>query len=148
MLKNPSLGFSSMLTKNFQLYKLGLGKAEELEIKLPTFIGSWWKQGNFRKKKKSTSASLTTGKPLTVWITTNSGNFLERQWYQITLSVSWKTCMQVKKQQLEPDVEQLTGSKLGKEYVKAVYCHPEHLICMQSTSCEMPGWMKHKLESR
>ena len=54
--------------------------------------------------------------------------------------------MQVKKQQLEPDVEQGTGSKLGKEYVKAVYCHPAYLTYMQSTSCKMPGWMKHKLE--
>ena len=54
--------------------------------------------------------------------------------------------MQVKKQQLELDMEQQTGSKLGKEYVKAVYCHPAYY--MQSTSCEMPGWMKHKLESR
>ena len=51
----------------------------------------------------------------------------------------WETCMQVKKQQLEPDVEQETGSKLGKEYVKAVYCHPAYLTYMQSTSCEMPG---------
>ena len=56
-------------------------------------------------------------------------------------------CMQVKKQQLEPDMEQQTGSKLGKEYVKAVYCHLAYLTFMQSTSCEMPGWMKHKLES-
>ena len=56
--------------------------------------------------------------------------------------------MQVKKQQLEPEVEQQTGSKFGKEYVKAVYCHPAYLTYMQSTSCEMPGWMKHKLESR
>ena len=56
--------------------------------------------------------------------------------------------MQVKKQQLEPGMEQQTGSKLGKEYVKAVYCHPADLIYMQSTSCEIPGWMKHKLESR
>ena len=56
--------------------------------------------------------------------------------------------MQVKKQQLEPDMEQQTGSKSGKEYVKAVYCHPAYLTYMQSTSCEMPGWMKHKLESR
>ena len=55
--------------------------------------------------------------------------------------------MQVKKQQLEPDIEQWTGSKLGKEYNKAVYCQPAHVISMQSTSCEMPGWMKHKLES-
>ena len=57
-------------------------------------------------------------------------------------------CMQVKTQQLELDIEQWTGSKLGKEYVKAVYCHPTYLTYMQSTSCEMPGWMKHKMESR
>ena len=56
--------------------------------------------------------------------------------------------MQVKKQQLEPDMKQQTGSKLGKEYVKAVYCNPAYLTSMQSTSCEMPGWRKHKLESR
>ena len=56
--------------------------------------------------------------------------------------------MHVKKQQLELDMEQWTGSKLGKEYVKAVYCHPAYLTYMQSTSCEIPGWMKHKLESR
>ena len=55
--------------------------------------------------------------------------------------------MQVKKQQLEPGMEQRTGSKLGKEYIKAVYCHLAYLIYMQSTSCEMPDWMKQKLES-
>ena len=56
--------------------------------------------------------------------------------------------MQIRKQQLEPDMEQQTGSKVGKEYVKAVYCHPAYLTYMQSTSCEMLGWMKQKLESR
>ena len=56
--------------------------------------------------------------------------------------------MQVKKQQLEMDMEQQTGSKSGKEYFKAVYCHPAYLTYMQSTSQEMLGWMKHKLESR
>ena len=56
--------------------------------------------------------------------------------------------MQVKKQQLELDMEQWTGSKLGKEYIKAVYCHPVYLTYLQSTSCEKLGWMKHKLESR
>ena len=61
---------------------------------------------------------------LIVWVTTNYGKFLERQEYQTTLPASWETCMQVKKQQLEPDREQQTGSKLGKEYFKAVYCHP------------------------
>ena len=56
--------------------------------------------------------------------------------------------MQVKKQQLVLDMEQQTGSKLGKEYIKAVYCHPANLTSMQSTSCEMQSWMNHKLESR
>ena len=56
--------------------------------------------------------------------------------------------MQVKKQQLEPDIEQWTYSKLGKENIKAVYCHPDYLTSMKSTSCEIPGWMKHKPESR
>ena len=60
---------------------------------------------------------------------------------------SWETCMQVEKEQLEPDMEQWTDSKLGKEYFKAVYCHPAYLISMQSTSWETLGWMKHKLES-
>ena len=55
--------------------------------------------------------------------------------------------MQVKKQQLEPNVEQQTGYKLGKECIKAIYCHPTYLTSMQSTSCEVPGWMKHKVES-
>ena len=56
--------------------------------------------------------------------------------------------MQIKKQQLELDMEQRTGSKLRKEYIKAVYCHPANFTYMQSTSCKMSGWMKHKLESR
>jgi len=56
--------------------------------------------------------------------------------------------MPVKNQPLDLDMEQRTGSKLGKEYVKTVYCYPVYLTYMQSTSCEMPGWMKHKLESR
>ena len=56
--------------------------------------------------------------------------------------------MHIKKQQLEPDMEQQSGSKLGEEYVKAVYCHPNYLTYMKSISCEMLGWMKHKLKSR
>ena len=65
-----------------------------------------------------------------------------------TSPASWESCMQIKKQQLEPDMEQRTGSKLGKEYVKAVYCHLAYLVYMQTTSWDMPGWMKYKLESR
>ena len=87
-------------------------------------------------------------KPLTVWITTNCEKFSKKWEYQTTLPVSRETCMQVKKQQLEPDMEQQTGSKLRKEYDKAVYDHPVYLTSMQSTSCEIPGWMNHKLESR
>ena len=77
-------------------------------------------------------------KHLTVWITAKCEKILKRWEYQTTLPASWEICIQVKKQQLEPDMEQWTGSKLRKEYVKAVYCHPAYLTYMQSTSCEMP----------
>ena len=87
-------------------------------------------------------------KPLTVWITTNGGNFLKRWEYKATFPVSWETCMQVKKQWLDPYMDQLTSSKLGKEYDKTVYCHPVYLTYMQSTSWEMPGWLNNKLELR
>ena len=122
-----------MWTENFQMFNLDLEKAEALEIKLPNSVGK--KQENSRKI--STSASLTMLKSLTVWITANYGKFFKRQEYQTTLSTSWEIWMQVKKQQLEPDTEQWTGSKLEKEYIKALYCHPAYLTYMQSTSCEM-----------
>ena len=72
--------------------------------------------------------------PLTVWITTNYGKYLKRWKYQITLPASVEICMQVKKQQLELNMEQQTGSKSEKEYNKAVYCHPAYLTYMQNTS--------------
>ena len=72
----------------------------------------------------------------------------ERWEYQTTWLASWEICMQVRKQQLELDMEQQTGSKEEKEYVKAVYCHPAYLTSTQSTSWETLGWKKHKLESR
>ena len=134
-----------MWTMNFQMFKLDLEKAEESEIKLPTSIGSSIKQEN--STKTSTSALLTTPKPLTVWITTNCGKFLKRWEHQTTRHASWEICMQVKKQQLELDMEQQTGSKSGKEYIKALYCHTAYLTYMHSTSWEMLGWRKHKLES-
>ena len=98
-----------MWTVKFQIFKLILEKAEEPEIKLPTSAGSWKKQQSSRKT--SIFALLTT-------ITTNCGKFLKRWEYQTTLPASWEIYMQVKKQQLELDMEQQTGSKLGKEYVK------------------------------
>ena len=72
-----------------------------------------------------------------------------KRWeHQTTWPASWETYMQVRKQQLELDMEQQTGSKSEKEYVKAVYCHPAYLTYMQSTSWETLGWKKHKPESR
>ena len=125
------------------MFKLDL---EKVEIKLPTSVGSLKKQDSSRKI--STSALLTMPKPLTVWITINCGIFWRRWEYQTTWPASWETCMQIKKQQLELDMEQQTGSKPGKEYIKAVYYHPDYLTSMQSTSWEILGWLKHKLESR
>ena len=100
------------------------------------------------QKNTSTYASLPRQRSLTVWITTNCGRFLKRWEYQATLHASWEIYMQDKKQQLELDMEQRTGSKLGKECINAIYCHCAYLTYMQSTSCEMPGWMNLKLESR
>ena len=131
---------------NFLMFKLVLEKAEEPEIKLPTSAGSLRKQDSFRKT--SISALLTTPKPLTVWITTNCGKFQKRWEYQTIWPASWETCLQIRKQQLELDMEQQTSSKSGREYVKDVCCHPANLTYMQSTVWEMLGWMKHKLESR
>ena len=92
-------------------------------------------------RKTSTSALLTTPKPLTVCITTNYGKFLKRWEYQTTLPASWEVCIQVKKQELELDMEQQTGSKEGKEYIKAIYCHPAYLTYIKSTSCKCwTGW--------
>ena len=106
--KSFMLGFKSAGTKNIQMCKLNFKGAEEPEIKLPTFTGSWRKQRS--SIKTCTSASLTMLKPLTVWIT-QTGKFFKRWEYQTSWTASWEICMQVRKQQLELDVEQQTGSK-------------------------------------
>ena len=123
-----------ILQARFQLYvnwelpavQLGLKEAEEPEIKLPTSTGSWRKQGSSRKIY--TSSSLTT---INLWLfkSQETGKFLKRLEYQSSLPVSWETCVkeQMKKQQLALNKEQWTGSKLGKEHDKAVYCHPVYL---------------------
>ena len=111
------------------MFKLDLKKAAEPEIKLPTFVGH---RKSKSSNKTSTSTLLTAPKPLTVQITTNCGNFFKRWEFQTTLPASRGICMQVKKQQLELDMEQQTGSKSGK-YVKAVYCHPAYLTYVQNT---------------
>ena len=102
-------GFSNTGTVNVQMFKLVLEKAEKPGIKLPTSAGSWKKQESSRKT--SISALLTMPKPLTVWITKHCGKFWKRWEYQTTWPASWEICMQVRKQQLEVDMGQQTGSK-------------------------------------
>ena len=123
--------------------KLGLEKAEEPEIKLPTFTESWRKQ---RNSKKAFTCFTDYVKALDYVDHDKLRKILKEMGtadhLTCLLSKLW-----VKKQQLEPYMEQLTGSQLGKEYIKAV-CDPAYLTSMQSTSCEMLGWMNHKLESR
>ena len=103
------LSFSIVWTKNFQIMKLGLEKEEEPEIKLPTLAVSQRKLGSSRKT--TTSVSSTLPKPLTMWIIINCRKILKRLEYKTILPVSWKTYMRVKKQQLEPYMEQLIGSR-------------------------------------
>ena len=98
------------------MFKLDLEKAEEPKIKLPTSAGSLKKQKSSRKT--TISALLNMPKPLTVWITINCWKFWQRREKQTTWPASWEICMQAKKQQLEPDMEQQTVSKSGKEYVR------------------------------
>ena len=125
------------------MFRSDLEKAEESEIKLPTSAGSSKKQESSRKHL-----------PLLYWLclllcgSQQTGKLLKRWEYQTTWPASWEICMQVKKQQLELDMEQCTGSKSGKEHVKAVYCHLAYLTYMQSTSWETLGWREHRLEPR
>ena len=102
-------GFSNMWTLKFQMFKVVLENAEEPEIKLQASAGSWKKQESSRKT--SISALFSMPKPLTVWITINCGKFWKRWEYQTTWPASWEICMQIRKQQLELDMEKQTGSK-------------------------------------
>ena len=109
MLKILQTRLQQHKNRDFQMFKLDLEKAEKPGIKLPTSVGSLKKQET--SKKTSTSALLTMPKPLTVWITINCGKFFKRWEYHTTWLASWEICMQVRKQQLELDMEQQTGSK-------------------------------------
>ena len=123
------------------MFKLDLENTGEPEIKLPTPTRSSQKH-EFQKNLYFCFIHYTKafdyGSQQTVENSSRDRN--------TTLPAPWEICMQLKKQQLELDMEQ-TGSKLGKEYIKAVNCHPAYLAYMQSTSLEMPDWMKHKLEA-
>ena len=125
--------------------KLDLEKAEEPEIKLPTSTGSSKKQESSRKT--STSALLTPPKPLTVWITTN-WKILKEMGLPDHLICLLGKLYAGQEATVRTGHKHQIGSKLGKEYIKAVYCHPAYLTYMQSIWCNMQGWMKHKLESR
>ena len=111
----------------------------------------WIKKKLENSKKTSTSASLTMIKPLTVQITTNCVKFLGIGKPDHLTCLLWNLYASQEatvRTRRRMDIQNWTGSKLGKEYMKAVYCYPAYLTYMQSMSCEMQGWMKHKLESR
>ena len=121
---------------------MGFKGAEEPEIKLPTFVGSWRKwefQENIYFYFIDYTKAFDYVHHNKLW------KILKEIGIPDLPTFSWETCMRVKKQQLEPDKEQWTDSKLGKEYDKAVCYHPAYLTSMQSASCEMQGWMNCKL---
>ena len=124
----------------------GLEEAQRPEIKLPTSTRSQKMQESSRKT--STYASLTTPKPLTVWITTNCRKFFEREEYQTILPAPWEICTQVKQQQLEPNIN--NGLDPNWERSKQGYILSSCLFNLYAdcVSCEMSDWMMHKLESR
>ena len=131
---------------NFQMFRLNLEKTEEPEIKLPTSIGSLKKQREFQKNIYF--YFIDYAKAFDYVNHNKLWKIVKEMGKSDHLTSSWEICMQVRKQQLELDIEQQAGSKSGKEYVKAVYCHCAYLTYMQSTSWETLGWKKHKLESR
>ena len=138
MLKILQDRFQQYMNQEFPDVQAGFRKGRETRDQTTNICWLIEKTREFQKKT-STSASMTMLKPLTVWITTNCGKFWEIWEYQTTSPISSETCMQVKKQQLEPDMEKWTGSKLEKQYIKAIYCHPAYYTYIQSTSCKMPA---------
>ena len=122
--KSFKLGFSSTWTKNMQVNNLGLEKAEESEIKLPTFVGSWRKQESSRKNL----CFIDYTKAFDCVDHNKLWKILKETGVPDHLTVSWETWKWVKKQKLEHYMEQLAGSKLGKEYDTTLYCHPPYLL--------------------
>ena len=127
------------------MFKLGLEKAQEPET-IANISQIIEKQENYRKKKIY-FCFIDYVKAFDCMDHNKLWEILQEMEIPDHRTASWEICMQAKKQLLEPDREQLTGSKLENEYIKA-YCHTAYLTYMQSTSCEMLGWMKHKLGSR
>ena len=127
------------------MLKLDLEKAEEPEIKLPTSLNHWKSKG---VPEKIYFCFIDYAKTFDYVDHNKLWEILQEMGIPDHLTCLLKICIQVKKQQLELDIEQQTGSKSGKEYIKAIYCHPAYLTYLQSTSWETLGWMKHKLQSR
>ena len=127
------------------MFKLDLEKAEESEIKLPT---CWIIKKAREFQKNIYFCFIDYAKAFDCVDHNKLWKVLQEMGIQTTWPAFWEICRQVKKQQLELDIEQQTGSKLGKEYVKAVYCHPAYFTYMKSISWEISGWIKHKLEPR
>ena len=117
------------------MFKLDLEKPEGPEIRLPTSVGSLKKQESSRKN----ICFIDYTKAFDCVDHNKLWKILTKMGVQATLSAFWETCMRIKKQQLQPDMKQLTASKLGKEYVKAIYCHFAYSTSMQSTSWEKEG---------
>ena len=134
-LKSFKLVFSSTWTKELLDVQAGFRRSSGTRDQIANIC---WITEKAREFQKNIYCYFTEYmKALITWTTTNYGKFLKWLEYQTTLPVSWETCMQAKKQQWEPYMEQWTGSNLGKENVKAVYCHPTYLTSMQSTSCKI-----------
>ena len=128
------------------MFKLDLEKGRGTRDKIASIRWIIEKAREFQKNIHFCFNDYT--KPLIVWIKTNCGNFLQRWEYQTILSASWEISVQVKKQELEPNLEQQTGSKLGEEYIKAVYSHPVYLNLDEEYIMWNAGLDETQLESR
>ena len=145
MLKILQARLQQYVNRQLQDFQVGLRKSRGSRDQIANIL---WTIKKAREFQKNIYFCFIDYAKAFVWTTTNCGKFLKRWENQTTWPASWEICMQVRKQQLELDMEQQTGPKLGKEYVKTVYCHPAYLTYMQSTLWETLGWMKHKLELR
>ena len=140
MLKILQARLQRYMNRELPDVQAGLWKAQETAIKLPFSVGS---QKTKRIPEKHLLLLYWYHRSLWLWGSQQTAKSWKRWKYQITLPAPWEISLQIKKQQLEQEMEQRTGSKLGKEYVKAVYCHPAYLNYMTSTSWESLGWRKH-----
>ena len=135
-----------MWTENFQMFKLDLEKVEKTRGQIANI--SWIVEKARGFQKNIHFCFIDSAKAFDCVDHNNLWKILKEMGIPDHLTASWEICIQVKKQNLELDKEQQTGSKSGKEYINAVHCHPAYLTYMQSTSWDTLGWKKHKLQSR